>query len=54
MPIEIRELIIRTHITDEGLPSKKLVGNLQSYNEREIIERCVEKVLRKLNKKGER
>ena len=53
MPIEIRELIIRTHISDEDRVAKKSTGS-RSYNEREIIERCIEKILRRLNKKGER
>lgn len=54
MPIDIRELIIRTHILDEGNPKKKNSENTVSLNEKEIVDRCVEKVLRKLSKKTER
>lgn len=51
MPIEIRELIIRTQITDSRHASGTTPPRV---NEREIIERCVEKVLRKLSKKNGR
>lgn len=51
MPIEIRELIIRTQITDSRQASGTTPLRL---NEKEIIERCVEKVLRKLSKKNGR
>lgn len=53
MPIEIRELVIRTHITDEPGVKRTQSKDIK-INEKEIIERCVEKVLRRLNKKGER
>jgi hypothetical protein len=54
MPIEIRELIIRTHVTDEDLAQKKREVPSLKWNEKEIIERCVEKVMRKLDRKKER
>jgi hypothetical protein len=54
MPIEIRELIIRTHVTDEDLARKKKETRSVKWNEKEIIERCVEKVMRKLDRKTER
>ncbi|NOS91598.1 MAG: hypothetical protein HOP30_06725 [Cyclobacteriaceae bacterium] len=54
MPIEIRELIIRTHVTDDDHFRKKRETPVAKWNEKEIIERCVEKVLRKLDRKKER
>jgi hypothetical protein len=51
MPIEIRELIIRTQITDSRPAGSTAPSRA---NEKEIIERCVEKVLRKLSKKNGR
>lgn len=54
MPIEIRELIIRTHVTDEDMARKKKDTPSIRWNEKEIIERCVEKVMRKLDRKKER
>jgi Family of unknown function (DUF5908) len=54
MPIEIRELIIRTHVTDEDMARKKKEKPALQWNEKEIIERCVEKVMRKLERKKER
>jgi hypothetical protein len=54
MPIEIRELIIRTQVTDEGAAAGKSADNARSYSQKEIIERCVEKILRILHKKTER
>lgn len=53
MPVEIRELIIRTHISD-GSPSGKAEQATRQFDERAFIEKCVEKVLRKLNKSKER
>ena len=53
MPIEIRELVIRTHVTDEP-GAKRTQAKDMKINEKEIIERCVEKILRRLNKKAER
>jgi hypothetical protein len=54
MPIEIRELIIRTHVTDDHHTRQKKEGTAVRWNEKEIIERCVEKVMRQLNRKKER
>lgn len=54
MPIEIRELIIRTHIT-EGEPGKKRPSvNHDHLLEKTIVECCVDKVMRLLNKKKQR
>ncbi|MFZ6010892.1 MAG: DUF5908 family protein [Bacteroidota bacterium] len=55
MAIEIRELVIRTNIVDDTKMSASRPENgNSSLDERLIIERCVEKVLRKLGKKRER
>ncbi len=53
MPIEIRELVIRTHVVDES-GVKRTQSKDTKVNDKEIIERCVEKILRRLNKKSER
>lgn len=53
MPIEIRELVIRTHITEER--SKGHTEKTQPHiNEREIIDRCMESIFKKLYRKSER
>lgn len=52
MPIEIRELVIRVQVLDSSV--KNLQTQKRTLNEKEIIERCVERILRKLNKKAER
>lgn len=54
MPIEIRELIIRTTITTDGSPVKRHPELVRQYNEKDMVDRCVEKVIRMLNKKIER
>lgn len=52
MPIEIRELIIRSTISDEAgeSPGEKA----PAVNKREIVEDCVEQVLEILKRKEER
>lgn len=55
MPIEIRELIIKTQITEEGFDSEAARDpQWQAENERKIIDRCVSEVLKKLKRKIER
>lgn len=53
MPIEIREMVIRTQIVEEDR-LKKISHTQRPVNEKEIIDRCVEKILKKLNKKMQR
>jgi len=55
MAIEIRELIIRTNIVDDHktAPERTAPGDRWA-DEKKIIDRCVEKVLRKLGKRKER
>jgi len=52
MPIEIRELIIRSTISDEDTESPPEAT--PAANKREIIEDCVEQVLEILKRKEER
>ena len=55
MAIEIRELIIRTNIVDDSkvAPERSRPGEIYP-DEKRIVDRCVDKVLRKLSKKKER
>ena len=53
MPIEIRELVIRTTITDEAPPSARRSVDLGEAK-REIIEACLEEVWEKLERKTKR
>lgn len=53
MPIEIRELVIRTSIIHEKGKDRG-DKNQAPVNEREIIDKCVDKILKKLYKKPER
>ena len=52
MPIEIRELIIRSTISDEE--GERLQEAPSAANKRELIEDCVEQVLEILKRKEER
>jgi hypothetical protein len=55
MAIEIRELIIRTNIVDDNkmAPERFAPGEI-SPDEKRIVDRCVEKILRKLSKRKDR
>lgn len=53
MPIEIRELIIRTQIVSEGLREKH-DQKPHLPREKSLVEQCVQKVLRELRKKNQR
>lgn len=56
MPLEIRELIIRTQIisdeTQNALASQQL--HSEAVDTKEIVDQCVEKILKVLKKKMER
>jgi hypothetical protein len=55
MAIEIRELIIRTNIVDENsVKESRSSSDHKPVEEKIIIDRCVEKVLRKLSKRKDR
>lgn len=55
MPVEIKELIIRTNIvSDPGNPSASDVRKLSERDMREVIEKCVERVLKIMDRKNER
>lgn len=55
MAIEIRELIIRTNIVDDSrLGGSRLHADSKPQDEKVIVDRCVEKVLRKLSKRKDR
>ncbi len=55
MPIEIRELVIKTKIVDEehyqGMNSDEI---FDVRKERVLVEKCVQEVLKKLRRKIER
>jgi hypothetical protein len=53
MPIEIRELVIRTHVVDDRTQDKRKKKQT-TLDEHQIVERCVEKVVKIMNKKMER
>jgi hypothetical protein len=56
MPVEIREIVIRTHVSDskapssEGKPSSDSLAAIKA----EIVAECVRETLRILKKKEER
>lgn len=59
MPIEIRELIIKTTIVDKGLVNSSARSQAVSKQEmeklkKEILEFCIDKLDDKLNKQKER
>lgn len=55
MAIEIRELIIRTNIVDDSrIGAGRMQTDSKQPDEKVIVDRCVEKVLRKLNKRKDR
>ncbi len=53
MPIEIRELVIRTTVTEASSPQRDAQINLSEVK-REIIAESIEEVREKLNRKAER
>ncbi|MGB3466732.1 MAG: DUF5908 family protein [Cyclobacteriaceae bacterium] len=54
MPIEVRELIIKTQITEDDDHFRESDYQLQAERERQLVEKCVHEVLKKLRKKIER
>lgn len=52
MPIEIRELVIRSTVSEGGAGREP--GNRAAINKEEIVEECVEQVLDILKRKEER
>jgi hypothetical protein len=59
MPIEVRELIIKTTIVEKNLPDKGQQKNTLSKRElenlkREIINSCTEEIIDKINREKER
>ena len=53
MPIEIRELVIRTTVTDDAPPPARRQVDLGEAK-REIIEACLEEVWEKIERKTSR
>jgi hypothetical protein len=45
MPVEVRELIIRTTVSQEGNSSQKAPGKDDKSSTDEIVKMCVEKVM---------
>lgn len=55
MPVEIKELIIRTNIvSDNQGRNVKNDGKLSAKEKREIIEACTDKVVRLIKRQNER
>ena len=54
MPIEIRELIIRTTIISNDAMKTRSHTVEPLINEKQLVDRCVEKVIKLLKKKNER
>jgi hypothetical protein len=52
MPVEIRELVIKTTIVEDNSASAK--SNMPKDKKEEIISECVEEVIRILNEEKER
>ncbi|PLX01742.1 MAG: hypothetical protein C0594_12675 [Marinilabiliales bacterium] len=53
MPIEIKELLIKTKIEDSS-PPKKETGKSSQINKAELIEECVNAVIDRLQEMKER
>ncbi|WP_421872499.1 DUF5908 family protein [Marinoscillum sp.] len=54
MPVEIKELIIRTNIVSDDSHKAESAGRFTERQMRDIVESCVERVLRVIDKKKER
>jgi hypothetical protein len=55
MPVEIKELIIRTNIVSDQKGRNKGAGNKLSAKEKQdIIDACTERVIRLIDRKNER
>ncbi len=54
MPIEIKELVIKATIDDQGSQSGGGQGGAPASQKQEIVEMCVEQVLEILKEKQER
>ncbi len=56
MPLEIRELIIRTQIVTDETPTEAtgLERRLSTAEQKALIEECVEKVLQRIHKQRQR
>ena len=52
MPIEIRELVIRTTVTDDAPPAQRQADLGEA--KKEIIEACLEEVWEKLERRTKR
>jgi len=55
MPVEIKELIVRTNVVENMEDNDHLrLGDLRQEDKRQIIDQCVKQVMRLLNKQIER
>lgn len=54
MPIEIRELVIRATVEDGEKPRQENAAPQEQNDQQQIIEECVEQVLKILERKNER
>lgn len=54
MPVEIKELIIRTNIISDDVPDQRSDMTLSKKQMRDIIDSCVGQVIKKMERKNER
>lgn len=54
MPVEIKELIIRTNIVADQAKASKGGKKLTEKEKQELIESCVSQVVKIIERKGER
>ncbi|NVJ45810.1 MAG: hypothetical protein HWE07_01745 [Cytophagia bacterium] len=54
MPVEIKELIIRTNIVANQGHSAQHSGRLTEKDKRDLIDSCVSQVIRIIERKGDR
>ena len=54
MPIEIKELVIRTTIEEVKKQTEQLAPAPVNIDEKQLVKDCVEKVLEELERRGQR
>ncbi len=54
MPIEVKELVIKATVQEKGEGKSRGGGKMQEEQKEELIQECVDKVLRILNRQKER
>jgi translation elongation factor EF-Tu-like GTPase len=54
MPIEIRELVIRATVEGGENPRQESAAKREQNDQQQIIEECIEQILKILDRKSER